>query len=110
MRERGGVRVVPRRAVTVAIGEQGVSPAYGVVANISERGACVWTNGSFKPGDSLILQLSFPHEPQPIQLPGRVIWSHPAPESRHGLRYGLQWGESQDVSPARLKGLISDSA
>ena len=109
MRQRGAVRVVPKSAVTVAIGEQGVATAYGVVANISELGACVWTNASFRPGEDLTLQLSFPHEPQPIQLAGRVIWSDPARESKDGLRYGLQWGENRDVSPARLKSLISAS-
>lgn len=109
MRERGAVRVVPKSAVTVAI-EHGLAQAYGVVANISEKGACVWTDGSFEPGASLLVRLSFPHEPQPIELPGRVVWSGPSPENRVALRYGLQWGASPDVATSRLKALISATA
>lgn len=106
MRARGAVRVIPKSAVTVAI-EHGLAHAYGVVANISEKGACVWTDGSFEPGESLVVRLSFPHEPQPIELPGRVVWSGPSPENKDALRYGLQWGAGADVAASRLKSLIS---
>lgn len=109
MRERGAVRVVPKSAVTVAI-DQGLALAYGVVANISEKGACIWTSGSFKPGENLLVRLSFPNEPQPVQLLGRVVWSGPGPQGKEALRYGIQWGESREVSPARLKTLIGGAA
>ena len=36
MRERGAVRVVPKRAITIVIEHQGLPLAYGVVANISD--------------------------------------------------------------------------
>ena len=45
---RRAVRVVPRRAITVAVAdggmghETGLTRAYGVVANISETGACLF--------------------------------------------------------------------
>jgi hypothetical protein len=71
MQVRGAVRVIPRSAVTVAIENQGFPMAYGVVANISENGACLWTNGAFAVGENLVIA-ELPHEPQPLQAAGRV--------------------------------------
>jgi hypothetical protein len=105
---RRAVRVVPRRAITVAIDDHGVPRAYGVVANISETGACVLTNGTFQVGESLTLQLSFAREPIPVETTGRVVWAG-ATHDRGVLRYGLQWAEGS-VPREHLKTLISASA
>jgi hypothetical protein len=106
---RRAVRVVPRRAITVAIDDHGVPRAYGVVANISETGACVLTNGSFQVGESLSLQLSFAREPIPVETVGRVVWAG-ATHDRGVLRYGLQWAEGSMPDHEHLKSLISASA
>jgi Tfp pilus assembly protein PilZ len=100
---------VPRRAITVAIDDHGVPRAYGVVANISETGACVLTNGSFHVGERLSLQLSFAREPVPVETVGDVVWSG-ATQDRGVLRYGLQWAEGSHPTREHLKTLISASA
>ena len=107
--KRRAVRVVPRRAITVAVDDHGLTRAYGVVANISETGACLLTNGTFHVGESLSLQLSFAREPVPLETVGRVVWSG-ATQDRGVLRYGLQFGDT--VSPLRehLRSLIAASA
>jgi Tfp pilus assembly protein PilZ len=111
MVDRAAVRVVPRNAVTVAIETQGLPLAHGVVANISDGGACVWTNGAFQVGENLVLRLSFPREPLPLQAAGRVVWEETGRESRSGaLRYGLQWSHSSGPQHQRLRLLIADSA
>jgi Tfp pilus assembly protein PilZ len=110
MRERSVVRVIPRSAVTVAIENEGYPLAYGVVANISEAGACLWTNGAFRVGESLVLRLSFPHEPQPVQAVCRVIWEDPARDDKGALRYGLFWSQSAGTQAERLKSLIEATA
>jgi Tfp pilus assembly protein PilZ len=106
MRERSAVRLIPRNAITVAIENEGYPLAYGVVANISEAGACLWTNGAFHVGESLVLRLSFPHEPQPVQAVGRVVWEDAGRDEQGALRYGLFW----TPSAPRLKGLIDATA
>jgi Tfp pilus assembly protein PilZ len=85
--------------------------AYGVVANISEGGVCVWTNGRFKVGETLVLRLSFAREPQPYLASGVVVWGDKFPERGAGsdVRYGLQWGPVA-AAPAHLRGLITASA
>jgi Tfp pilus assembly protein PilZ len=107
MRERTAVRVIPRSAVTVAIENQGYPMAYGVVANISDAGACVWTNGAFAVGESLVLRLSFPHESQPLQAAGRVVWEDPQRDERGAMRLGVQWSHAIGPAHARLKQMIN---
>jgi Tfp pilus assembly protein PilZ len=109
MRERGTVRVIPRNAITVVIENQGVPFAYGVVANISEAGACVWTNGRFQVGESIVMRLSFAREPQPFQAAGVVVWADAPPAKEADVRYGLQFVLVPPPVKERLRGLISAS-
>lgn len=106
MRARGAVRVVPGTAVTVVVETQGIPLAYGVVANISEQGACVWTNGRFKVGERVSLRLSFAREPQPFEANARVVWGEAPTEGGYALRYGLEWGPTPETEQSRLKTLI----
>lgn len=110
MRERGAVRVVPRRAITVVIENQGLPLAYGVVANISANGACVWTNGRFEVGEQVELRLSFPREPETFETTGHIVWGAPAPEEADALRYGLEWDEAPAPRRGRLKTLIDGTS
>ena len=107
MRERAAVRVVPRSAVTVAIENPAYPMAYGVVANISDVGACVWTNGAFAIGENLVLRLSFPREPQPLQAAGRVVWEDALRDEKGALRLGLQWSHATGPAHARLSQMIA---
>jgi Tfp pilus assembly protein PilZ len=108
MRHREAVRIVPRSPITVAIQDGGVPYAYGVVANISEGGACIWTDVSLEPGRDVSLRLSFPRGSQPLDARGLVVWCEPRDgESR---RYGLQWRDRSPARTARLKTVIATSS
>jgi hypothetical protein len=109
VRQRGAVRIVPRSPITVAI-QAGEAPyAYGVVANISEAGACIWTDASLEPGTSLSLRLSFPRGSKPFGTDGLVVWGEP-PGEGGSRRFGLQWTDQSPPGRERLKGLIAASA
>lgn len=107
MQERGAVRVVPRSAVTVAIEGQDGPEVYGVVANISDGGVCVWTDGAFQIGQTLVLQLSFAREPELLQAAGRIVWSERNQDEKGARRYGLQWAHTSGPQHARLRSVIS---
>ena len=109
MRDRIAIRVVPRSAVTVAIEGQDGPDTYGVVANISDGGVCVWTDGAFQIGETLVLQLSFAREPQPLQAAGCIVWSERNPHEEGARRYGLQWAHTSGPQHARLRSVISTS-
>jgi Tfp pilus assembly protein PilZ len=84
------VRVVPHKAITVAIHDPRQVRSYGVVANISEGGACVLTDASFPLGESLALELGFSRERHIVRTAGYVVWSSGS-RNVGALRYGLKW-------------------
>jgi hypothetical protein len=111
MRLRRTVRIVPRRPITVALDDAGASFAYGVVANISAGGACIWTDARLAPGRSVALRLSFPKGSRPVDAEGVVVWGGaPGGPTTGGLRYGLQWSDDTPGRQERLARMISDSA
>ena len=109
MPERESLRFVPRRSVTVTF--EGATPTrYGLISNISEGGACVFSDAVLEVGQRATLSLSFARGLLPVPAEGRVIWI--GPESSHpGRRYGLQWARI-DGQPleARLRELIAACA
>ncbi len=107
MLQRGVVRIVPRIPVTIAIQEGGASSAYGVVANISVAGACIWTDAGLEEGRVVTLRLSFPRASQTIDAEGVVVWSEPGTATR---RYGLRWADQSPSRQARLQRIIAESA
>jgi len=110
MQERSAVRVTPRSAVTVAIEAQDQPPARGVVADISESGACLWTKGTYAVGESLVLRLSFPREPRPLQAAGRVVWETSTRDEKGAMRLGLAWSHTTGPAHLHLKELIAGAA
>jgi Tfp pilus assembly protein PilZ len=109
MRERSTTRYVPVLPVSVAIESQPRGTAYGVIADISEGGACVWTDAPLAVGQRLQLALSFPREPQPVAAQGRVVWSD-GPPAVSSSRCGLQWaGAASPEARERLRRLIAVS-
>jgi Tfp pilus assembly protein PilZ len=93
----------------VALAGQGGPAAHGLVANISDGGVCVWTDGAFQIGETLVLQLRFAREPEPLQAAGRIIWSERNPDEKGARRYGLQWAHTSGPQHARLSSVISSS-
>jgi hypothetical protein len=104
MVQRGEVRIIPRSPITVAIEEGGVPTAYGVVANISEAGACIWTDARLRAGGPVDLRLSFPRGSQPVMAEGVVVWGDLGPGSR---RLGVRWMDGTAALRARLARLLA---
>ena len=112
---RQRARVVPPTPITVAIDDQetGSCLCYGVIANVSEDGACVWTNGQLETGSRLLLRVSFAAPPEVHEVTGRVVWGKPseetppAPMSGALRRFGVAW---QNAPPAYVDRLRQISA
>jgi Tfp pilus assembly protein PilZ len=106
MRERGAVRLIPRHPVPVEIMTVGVAAARGLLANISENGACVWTETAFDEGEALVLRLNFRGESPPFQMAGQVVWSDRTGHSANRGRCGVRWAFAEGPRHERLKALI----
>jgi len=109
MRERASARFVPRRSVTVAFESRHNPTAYGVIANLSEGGACIWTDARLDVGQHLLLSLSFAREPVPVPAEGRVVWTGPITNTP-GKRCGLRWDAPPGPDGERLRQMIAASA
>ena len=95
----------------MALLEAGAPYDYGVVANISEGGACIWTSARLEPGRRMALRLSFPKASQPLETDCVVVWSQwDGRPSSGGLRYGFRWSDETAGHRERLARMIAASA
>ncbi len=97
-------RFVPATSVTVALLEENLPLAYGVVRDLSESGACIMTNVSLTPGKSYLFRMSF-FGGEILEAVARVVW-----RERHGADgaepIGVPHGiEFTDINDLNLEGL-----
>jgi Tfp pilus assembly protein PilZ len=109
MLERESARFIPRRSVTVAFENRHSPTAYGVVANLSRGGACVWTDARIDVGQHVKVALSFAREAMPVPTPCRVVWTGPT-TGTPGRRCGLEWEGQPGPERDRLRKMIDASA
>ena len=108
--KRATDRFKPVKAITVAVeSEDGLPAGFGIVADISEGGACVITDVALYVGAKLRLALSFPNHRTPISTPGKLCWIQQDPDSKN-IRYGMQFEPGPWTDTDRLKSLIADHA
>ena len=67
-------RAVPSTSVTVALLEENVPVAYGIVRDLSEVGACIMTDIVLKPGSSYQFRMSF-FGGEVLEATARVVWN-----------------------------------
>ena len=76
-------------------GQDNTPPAYGLVANISESGACVAADDLYSGGRYVMLGLRFRNYPSLFETKARVVWSQPHKDETsisdsiflHGLQF-----------------------
>jgi hypothetical protein len=109
MSQRLTPRIVPPNPITVAIEKNnGSVVAYGVVADISGTGACVWTDEHLAVGSTLRFRISFAHPPEVHELVGSVVWDRRALPERgrpNTARCGVTWLGSTQACRRRLREL-----
>lgn len=106
-------RIVPPRPMTVAIDDQhGLPLGYGVIADASEAGACVWTDSQLEPGGRLVLRISFAHPAEVHEVAARVVWAGEGEDASGAplRRYGLLWHDSSSACVLRLRHLACEAS
>lgn len=110
---RARARIVPPSPITVAIDDESSLPVgYGVIANVSESGGCVWTDGRLEPGAQLSLRVSFAQPAEVHEVAALVVWGEES-EDRAGLkmhRYGLRWYDASSACVLRLRHLALNAS
>ena len=104
-------RAVPSTSVTIALLEDNVPVAYGIVRDLSEIGACIMTDAMLKPGTSFQFRMSF-FGGEILEATARIVWSEtpqrgaPATEIPHGLEFT----EMGDTHLTHLKHILDTGA
>ncbi len=103
-------RLMPRQSATVAVYRGDQQVGYGIVANVSEAGACIVTDTLMPPGTDLRLKLSFYQQPKLFETIARVIWSRDASASDRGFAglrlHGLRFTVTSTLERSRLLAIL----
>ncbi|HJS75761.1 MAG TPA: PilZ domain-containing protein [Vicinamibacteria bacterium] len=109
--KRSFARVRPRGLVSLAMyqGER-IPPAFGIVSDISETGACIHSDRVHFRGQKLQLRIQFASEPELFEIQARVRWIKPALGGENGLRggalAGIEFYLPSSTSMSRLRRLL----
>jgi hypothetical protein len=101
-------RIVPNSPITVAIQDDYGQPvAYGVIADVSGSGSCVWSDSPLTVGMTLTFRVSFAQPAEVHELIGVVVWSELANEAegRGSFRSGVEWLGATRACRERLREL-----
>ena len=108
MRERRATdRFKPIKAISVAVHtDDGLPARFGIVADISEGGACVIMDVANYVGATVRLSLSLPSHRSLFSTPGKLCWIRKDAEC-NGIRYGVQFAPGPGTATDRLQTLIA---
>jgi hypothetical protein len=108
--KRNFARVRPRGVVSLAMYQgESIPPAYGIVSDISETGACIHSDRVHYRGQSLQLRIQFAAQAELFETQGRVRWVRPALAGENGVRGGALAGVEFDLpstSMSKLRRLL----
>lgn len=110
MSHRLSPRIVPPSPITVAIEEDGGHVlAYGVIADISGTGACVWTDVQIAVGSTLRFRISFAQPPEVHELVGSIVWTRESLDRtrKNARRCGVEWLGATQACRIRLRDLAN---
>ena len=99
-------RLLPRFEVDSLVtisGQDNTPPAYGLVANISESGACVAADNFYSSGRYVLLGFRFRSYPNLFETKARVVWNQQHTETLsvddtiflHGLQFTTMTADKQ---------------
>jgi hypothetical protein len=109
--KRTFTRVRPRSLVSLAMyqGER-IPPAYGIVSDISETGACIHSDRVHYRGQRLQLRIQFAAQAELFETHGRVRWIKPAFGGENGMPggalAGVEFHLPSSTSISRLRRLL----
>ena len=105
---RRSPRFVPAKSLTVAVLNQGVPLAYGVVANISLGGICVQSS-EFAVKQKIEIVLSFA-DGKMLEATGRVVWGKPLDREGRSAVYGMEFTDLPGKSRTNLTAALDSPA
>lgn len=106
--QRRSGRLVPSSSVTVALLEENLPIAYGVVRDISDAGACIMTNTNLNPGKAYQFRMSF-FGGEILEAMARVVWREmhrPNGSEPVGVPHGIEFIDINDSNLKTLRRIL----
>jgi PilZ domain len=104
-------RFLPSTSVTVALLEDNLPIAYGVVRDLSEAGACIMTNTNLNPGRTYQFRMSF-FGGQILEAVARIVWreSHRQNAGETGIPHGVEFTDIQRAHLDNLRNILQSGS
>lgn len=107
MSRRAG-RFLPSSSVTVALLEENLPIAYGVVKDLSEAGACIMTNAVLRPGKSYQFRMSF-FGGEVLEAEAKIVWNETAESGRTEVPHGLEFTDMHGPHLEQLRRILQSA-
>jgi hypothetical protein len=112
MPDRHTPRFVTSHPITIAVEDAespGLPVSYGVIANISKGGACIWSDTRLAVDKPFRFRISFAQPAEVHEVTGVVVWAHETRDAPREQRcqYGVQWQGASRECRERLRDLAS---
>lgn len=105
-------RFVPSTSVTVALLEENVPIAYGVVRDLSEAGACIMTSTGLSPGKAYQFRMSF-FGGEILEAVARIVWRELRRANGNesvGVPHGIEFTDIHGNHLANLREILQSAA
>ncbi len=105
--ERQWPRLIPAKSVMVSI-FSGSDQAFGLLADVSEMGACIVSGVHFEPGGSILVRIESEAEGKPFTSQAKVIWSRDESKpNKPEFVCGVQFTNVIEEQRAELKAVLN---
>ena len=104
-------RFIPSASVTVALLEDNLPIAYGVVRDLSEAGACIMTNTNLNPGRTYEFRMSF-FGGQILEAVAKVVWRESQRQNagQTGIPHGIEFTDIQRGHLDNLRNILQSGS
>jgi Tfp pilus assembly protein PilZ len=100
---------VPVDKILVSVYDREMGQAYGEVSNVSNTGACISADRHFEPDTTVLLRISFHHQPDAFVTQAEIVWSRNEPKDDYPHAHGVRFRFSEEGQPALLKEILEST-
>jgi hypothetical protein len=95
--------------ILVSVYDREMGQAYGEVSNVANAGACISADRHFEPDTTVLLRISFHHQPDAFVTQAEIVWSRHEPNDEYPHAHGVRFRFSEKGQAALLKEILEST-
>lgn len=107
--ERDWPRYVPVDKILVSVYDREMGQAYGEVSDVSTLGACISADRHFEPDSTVLLRISFHHQPDAFVTQAEIVWSRDEPNDEYPHAHGVRFRFSESDQRRLLQDILESA-